>query len=64
MILPSVIFFYNTSGHVPTTNAPENGIDQLRNHLPLQPVDTTNFFFKKNRKKIEAGTESFKLNSP
>jgi hypothetical protein len=46
MILPSLIFAYNTSGRVPTINAPENEIDRLHNHSPLRPVDNK-YIFKK-----------------
>jgi hypothetical protein len=44
MILPSLIFAYNTSGRVPTINAPENEIDRLHNHSPLRPVDNKYIF--------------------
>lgn len=45
--LPSLIFAYNTNGHVPTIVVQENGIDLLNSHLPSQPVKKTELINEK-----------------
>jgi len=37
-VLPSLLFAYSTSGHVPAITVPENEIEQLQSHLTSQPA--------------------------